>query len=115
MNVLTKRFRYVTEYIVEGHRLIHENVIMFLHRILRYPEEPTPGSNARTSTPDLDILRPLDESGSYLLQASVRVEDGSKPNNLNRGQSELLRFKDMMKGSVDLRVVDRLSLDTRCR
>ena len=65
--------------------------------------------------PDINVLRQLDESGGYLLQASVRVQDGSKPEMMNKGQSELLGFKESMKGSVDLRVVDRLSLDTRFR
>lgn len=64
---------------------------------------------------DINALQPLDESGAYLLQAAVRVQDGSKPEDMNKGQSELLGFKESMRGSVDLRVVDRLSLDTRFR
>ena len=111
----TKGSSYVTEYIQEGHRLVYENIIMLLYRILRYPDETASGSDPRTSAPSLDDLRPVDESGSYLLHASVRVEDGSKPDIVARGQNELLRFREMMKGSVDLRVVDRLCLDTRYR
>ncbi|KAI9664593.1 MAG: Mediator of RNA polymerase II transcription subunit 18 [Bathelium mastoideum] len=108
-------YDYVTEYVLQGHRLIHENLIMWLHRILLYSNEPSSDSTPRTSMPDINALLPLDESGSYLLQASVRVQDGSKPEIFNKAQSELLGFKETMKGSLDLRVVDRLSLDTRYR
>ncbi|KAL9097231.1 MAG: hypothetical protein Q9165_000658 [Trypethelium subeluteriae] len=108
-------YDYVTEYVLEGHRLIHENVILLLHRILQYPDESAAGSGPRLSMPNPDALSPLDESGSYLLQASIRVLDGNKPEIVNTAQTELLKFKERMKGSVDLRVVDRLSLDTRFR
>lgn len=57
----------------------------------------------------------LDLSGSYILQASVRVQDGSKPESMTLGITELQAFKEMMKGVVDLEVGDRLAMDTRVK
>ena len=113
--MLTNRSSYVTEYVLQGHRLIYGNIILLLHQILRYHDDTEPRNEPRSTMPGIDALHPLDGSSSYLLQAAVRVQDGSKPNVVTQGQNELLRLKEMMKGSIDLRVVDRLSLDTRFR
>ena len=50
-----------------------------------------------------------------MLQASVRVQDGSKPDIMGRGIKELLALKEALKGCVELEVGDRLALDTRVR
>jgi len=60
-------------------------------------------------------LRLLDESGGYLMQASVRVQDGSKVETMQRGANELLGLRETLRGVVELEVVERLSLDTRVR
>ena len=69
----------------------------------------------RTAIPAEDECKLLDASGAYTLQAAVRVVDASKPEVVNRATSELLRFKNVMKGIVDMRAVERLSLDTRVK
>lgn len=43
------------------------------------------------------------------------MSDGSKPELMTRGIKELLALKEMLKGVVELAVVDRLSLDTRVK
>lgn len=58
---------------------------------------------------------PFDRSGSYILQASIRVQDGSKPESMTLGITELQAFKEMMKGVVNLEVGDRLAMDTRVK
>ena len=64
---------------------------------------------------DLSKERLLDPSGSYVIQASIRVQDGSKVEMVNRGMTELLNVKETLKGVVDLDVGDRLAMDTRVR
>jgi mediator of RNA polymerase II transcription subunit 18 len=65
--------------------------------------------------PPLTSLKPLDTSGGYILQASIRVQDGTKPETLTLATNELARFKELIKGVVDLAAGDRLALDTRMR
>ena len=57
----------------------------------------------------------LDPSGAYVLQAAVRIQDGSKVETMTKGTNELLALKEMLKGVVDMEVGDRLALDTRVK
>ena len=50
-----------------------------------------------------------------MLQTSVRVQDGSKPDIMGKGIQELLALKDMLRGCVELEMGERLALDTRVR
>ena len=63
----------------------------------------------------LSDLRPVDPSGSYLFEACVRVEDGRDSKLTEQAINELLAFKRQLEGAVDLRVPDRLALDTRVK
>ena len=45
----------------------------------------------------------------------MRVQDGNKPETMKVAMDELKRFREMMKGVVDMEVGDRLALDTRMR
>lgn len=58
-------------------------------------------------------LRPLDANEGYLLEAKIRLLDGGQPDLVAQGTQELTQFRENMKGALDLRVVDRLSLDTK--
>lgn len=64
---------------------------------------------------NLAAARPFDASGGYVLQASIRVLDGQKLERMQQGTTELLNLKEMLKGAVELEVVERLSMDTRVR
>lgn len=79
------------------------------------PPNGAPISSPRKSLPPYGSLVPLDPSGGYVLQASARVQDGTKPESINLGINELKAFKDMMKGVVELEIGDRLALDTRVK
>ncbi len=59
--------------------------------------------------------RLLDPSGTFILQAAVRVHDGSKVETMTKGVNELLNLKETLKGVVDMEMGDRLALDTRVR
>lgn len=111
-SVLT-RYRYASEYVIEGNRFIHQNLILFLHRILRFPATGQNHQSPRQDSPRFENLTLLDSSGAFLLQASIRIQDGSKPETMSAGINELRTFKELMKGVVDLEIGDRLALDTR--
>ena len=72
-------------------------------------------SSPRKSLPPYSSLIPLDPSGGYVLQASARVQDGTKPDSINLAINELKAFKDMMKGVVEMEIGNRLALDTRVK
>ena len=57
----------------------------------------------------------LDASGTYVLQASIRVQDGAKVEMMNKGMNELMNLKETLKGAVELDMGDRLAMDTRVR
>ncbi len=104
---------YVTEYVLQGHRVVHNNVILSLHRLLRFP--PSDEGRPRSELISLDSLGLLDDSGAYMLQASIRLHDGGNPEIIALGVKELNALKAELKGVVELKLVDRLSLDTRAK
>ncbi|KAI9815121.1 MAG: Mediator of RNA polymerase II transcription subunit 18 [Pycnora praestabilis] len=108
-------YTYVTEYVLEGHRVVHKNLILLLHRILRLQGDSTGSLGPKKQTPSPQSLAPLDPSDAYILQASVRVQDGNKPESMTLGINELRGFKELMKGVLDMEVGDRLALDTRVK
>lgn len=107
--------RFVTEFFVEGHRLIRGNVVIFLHRVLHQPGVRNLQEAPKAKLPSFASLQLLDSSGAYILEAKVRVQDGRDSNLLDAGANELQAFQKEMKGCVELSVPDRLSLDTRVR
>lgn len=89
---------------LRGHRFAHNSIsLLFFQPFLPSSDPVTP--------PTLIALDP----GSYILQASLRVADGTKPDQMARGVKELMALKEMLKGSVELEMVDRMALDTRVR
>ncbi|KAL1959215.1 hypothetical protein VTO42DRAFT_2720 [Malbranchea cinnamomea] len=108
-------FDYVSEYVVEGNMFILDDTVLFLHRVLNFPpgyvKDPT---RPTESLPPLDQMMPLDPSGSYILQASITVQDVN-PDMLKAAAQRLLRLKDHLKPVVKLEPADRLSLDTRVK
>jgi mediator of RNA polymerase II transcription subunit 18 len=107
--------RFVAEYYQEGHRFVHENIVIHLHRVLRVPGAGPLETSPNTTLPAFDTLKPLDPSGGYLLHAYIRVQDLSSPAILDQGISELTKFKNLMKGCLELEVPDRLLFDTRVK
>ncbi|KAF2184428.1 hypothetical protein K469DRAFT_709167 [Zopfia rhizophila CBS 207.26] len=107
--------QFVSEYYQEGHRFVHENIVILLHRVLQElgvrPLETPP----KPILPAFAALQPLDPSGGYILQAMIRVLDLNNPTILDAGVEELKRFKAQIKGCVELDVPDRLLLDTRVK
>ena len=102
-------YQAVYEYVVQGQQFVHNNVVLHLHRAM----SATNSQNHDADYPR-DLL-PVDESGAYILHAYVRVQDGTVPDVVSKGTAELMQLKELLRGAIDLRVVDRLSLDTRVK
>lgn len=104
---------FVTESIAEGHRLVHGNVVITLYRLLRLTDQPQ--NTPSTVLPPLESLLPLDPSGALVLEARVRIDDRTKPTLVSAASEELISFRDLLKGSVEMKVPERLALDTRVK
>ena len=102
---------------------MHENIVLLLHQPLLVPSSVQnelnhgqPGTRRPLDQlPGLGSLKPLDPSNGFVLQASIRVQDGMKPELMNKATNELKAFKELMRGVVDMEIGDRLALDTRVK
>ena len=97
---------------------MYNNIVLLLHKPLLPPAANDPSAPLDLSSRDVvDGLKPLDPSGAYVLEARLEILDapGQLPSNdlLNRGMKEMARFKEMMRGVVDLRAVERMAMNTR--
>jgi mediator of RNA polymerase II transcription subunit 18 len=106
---------FVTEYYIEGHRFVHSNVIILLHRILHEPGVRNLQTEPKVNPPAFDALQLLDQSGTYILEAKVRVQDFKDASVLESAVDELKRFQTQMRGCVELVLPDRLTMDTRVK
>ena len=105
--------RHTSTYFLAGHRFTHLSTSLLLYRLYLPSDSDEQGFNP--SHVDISQARLLDPSGTYILQASVRVQDGSKVETMNKGVNELVTLRDTLKGVVELEIGDRLALDTRVR
>lgn len=94
---------------------MHKNATIYLHRILRLPNSIPTSDSPVESLPPLQKLELLDSSGAYILQVSIKIQDNYKPETREKATAEMLAFKNVMKGVVELNPAERLSLDTRVK
>ena len=105
--------RHITSFVHEGHTFIHHDTNQRLRRVLCFPPSADPGLEG--PLPALDTLVLLDASGGWTLEASVRIDDRGKPALVRSAREQLLALQRDLKGAIELRVPERLSLDTRVR
>lgn len=105
-----------TQYLLTGDQFVYNNILLRLYRVMQLIAHDS------NESPNLDVQplsafeqRLLDRSGYYVLEASVMLEDGTDAELVSRGTDALKRLKDELEGCVELRAVDRLSLDVRIR
>ncbi|KAF2461504.1 Med18 protein-domain-containing protein [Lineolata rhizophorae] len=121
-------YRFVSEFVLEGYQFVLNNVVLHLHRVLQFPAErrsSVPSAQQyqqqqlrerpRGFLPPFGSLHPLDSSGAYMLKTTVRLADGTRPDLTRAGLNELYGFRDTMKGVLELKMVQRLALDTRVK
>ncbi|KAL9130998.1 MAG: hypothetical protein Q9175_006881 [Cornicularia normoerica] len=104
-------YSHVSTYTISGHRFTHQSASLLLYRVTL----PATAAESESTNGGRPQARLLDPSGTYILQASVRVQDGSKVETMTKGVNELLGLKETLKGVVELEIGDRLALDTRVR
>jgi mediator of RNA polymerase II transcription subunit 18 len=97
---------------VEGDIFIHNDIVIFLHRVLHYPTE---SQEPRRQLPALNEMTPLDRSGGYVLQAAITVQDGGNQETMKIASQHLFGLREQLKSAVRLEQADRLSLDTRAK
>ncbi|KAK5163721.1 uncharacterized protein LTR77_010394 [Saxophila tyrrhenica] len=106
-------YKFINQFYLQGHRFVQGNVVITISRVC--PAETTDGDLLESEAPTTVNLPPLDPSGSYVIEACVRMEDGSTTALRDQATKELLAFADGLKGAIDLRVPDRLALDPRIK
>ncbi|KAJ5947071.1 Mediator of RNA polymerase II transcription subunit 18 [Penicillium verhagenii] len=108
-------YSFVTEYVVEGDIFIHKDITIFLHRVLHYPATDHESRVPRQQLPEFKEMAPLEQTGSYVLQASINVQDGSNQETMKTASQHLFGLREQLKSAVKLEQADRLSLDTRAK
>lgn len=111
----TNAHSFVSEFYQEGHRFVYGNIILLLQRVLQEPGVRALDKSPKEKLTSFDALKPLDPSGGFLLQASIRVGDMNSPPLLDAAVAELEKFKGLMKGCVEMVAPDRLVFDTRVK
>lgn len=104
--------RFATEFIQAGERFTLGNIDIRLQRTCLLPQSSSPAEVAPRTPND---LRLLDDSTSYVLQASLTVGEDGKPEVMTGAFDEMARLKDLLKSLVDLQLGDRLTMNTRVR
>ncbi|KKK15014.1 hypothetical protein P175DRAFT_0441405 [Aspergillus ochraceoroseus IBT 24754] len=108
-------YSFVTEYLVEGDVFIHNDIVIFLHRVLQYPIHGQEPHGPRQQLPSFREMSPLERTGSYVLQAAITVQDGSNQELMKTASQHLFGLREQLKSAVRLEQADRLSLDTRAK
>lgn len=108
---------YVSEYIIEGHLLVHNNTNIHLYRPLQIPpaQAATSPPAPMKIIPPYSQLVPLDPSGAHVLQISLRVQDGGNPEMMRIGAQELMGSRQALRSVVKLEAGERLALDAKVK
>ncbi|KAK3671841.1 hypothetical protein LTR78_008206 [Recurvomyces mirabilis] len=108
--------KYCNQFLASpGHRFIHNNLIIRISRILTVPDGTGALEPLDAPVPEVRECRVVDSSGAYLFEVTVRVEDGANSKLVEMGMGEILGFRRLVEGVVDLRVPERLALDSRIK
>ena len=100
------------QYVTKGSRFVHGNVVVHVSRYYAASSQANEKDLLDSAPPSQQGLEPLDKSGTWIVEAYVRTEDGPSPTLRERATNELLKFAKELEGAVDLRPVNRLALDT---
>ena len=98
---------------VVGERFYDQDTTLFIHRILQLPDAINEHPTNTSSLPEIDKLKPLDNSGGFVLQVSLEVVDGNNLELKEKAIAQLMAMKEILKQSVNIIPGDRLALDTR--
>lgn len=96
-----------------GHYFVLGNVVVRIFRVLLASDAGKVSTEA--PAPSIEPARLFDLSGTYVVEASIRMEDRTNSKLADQASKELLDVKKMLQGIIELIVPDRLSLDTRVK
>ncbi|KAF2150565.1 hypothetical protein K461DRAFT_269997 [Myriangium duriaei CBS 260.36] len=109
------KYKFITDFVQEGHVLVHNDVILRLRRVLCFKPATGAAGLDRAEMPPLSELVLLDASGAWMLEATVRVEDRSKTALVRAASDQLQALRTELRGAIELRVPERLAMITRVR
>jgi mediator of RNA polymerase II transcription subunit 18 len=108
-------YRFLGQQYFLGHRFVTGNVIVRIFRVL-LTQQQLPADKVLEGPPlPLSELQLLDPSNTYMVEVSVRMEDRKNTKIAEQAIAELLQFQNAVEGVIDLRVPQRLALDTRVK
>ena len=109
-------YRLLGQQYTLGHRFVSNNVVIRIFRVLFPAQQQLPADKILEGPPlPVSELSILDPSGTYVVEVSVRMEDRKNTKIAEQAVAELRVFKQSVEGVIDLRVPDRLALDTRVK
>lgn len=108
-------YRSIGQHYVLGHRFVSDNVVVKIFRVLVAQEQLAADKILEGPPLSMSNLEILDASGTYMVEVSVRLEDRKNAKIAEKAFAELEKFKKNVEGVIDLRVPDRLALDTRVK
>jgi mediator of RNA polymerase II transcription subunit 18 len=108
-------YRFLGQQYFLGHRFVIGNVIVRIFRVL-VTHQLLPADKVLEGLPlPLSDLQLLDPSNTYMVEVSVRMEDRKNTKIAEQAIAELQSFQNAVDGVIDLRVPQRLALDTRVK
>lgn len=109
-------YRFLGQQYALGHRFVSRNVVVRIFRLLWTQQEALAADKVLEGPPlALSELQVLDPSGTYVVEVSVRLEDRKNTKIASEAVAELEGFRRSVEGVIDLKVPDRLALDTRVK
>ncbi|EMC97316.1 hypothetical protein BAUCODRAFT_446689 [Baudoinia panamericana UAMH 10762] len=108
-------YRYVNQYLSRGYRFVLNNVVVKITQVYSVPEGTGALEPLDAPIPAMLDCKLVDPTACYLFEAYIRVDDATNTKLLEQATAELLAFKKRMEGAVDLRVPERLALDTKVK
>ncbi|KAF2864106.1 hypothetical protein K470DRAFT_209019 [Piedraia hortae CBS 480.64] len=108
-------YKFVNQYLLQGHRFTHHNLNIRVGQILCTPKEVGKSEPLEAAPPGVDQCSALDPSGAYLFEVSGSVNDNNNSDLTNAVRKELAEFQQKMKGVLDVHAPDRLSMDPRVK
>jgi mediator of RNA polymerase II transcription subunit 18 len=108
-------YRFLGQQYFLGHRFVIGNVIVRIFRVL-VTHQLLPADKVLEGLPlPLSDLQLLDPSNTYMVEVSVRMKDRKNTKIAEQAIAELQSFQNAVDGVIDLRVPQRLALDTRVK
>lgn len=110
-----QNYRLLGQQYFLGHRFVIGNVIVRVFRVLLTQQQLSAYKVLEGPPLPLSDLQLLDPSDTYMVEVSVRMEDRKNTKIADQAYAELLTFQRTVEGVIDLRVPQRLALDTRVK